>query len=732
MSKLALIVVWLILASIIVCFSAIPISVEAQFILAFSAIGLMIFTRIFRLHTKFRYLYIGLSVIIVLRYFSWRLVYTVPSPENIYNFIPGVLLLLAELYCFSMLLMSLFVIISPLRRNTIPFTDAEAPVVDVFVPTYNETIEILGVTLAAAKEMSYPREKLNVYLLDDGGTDARLHSDNILIATNAANRRAKLQDLCRDLGVTYVTRAENIRAKAGNLNNGLSVTNGELVAVFDADHAPAREFLQETVGQFLKEDRLFLVQTPHFFLNPDPIEKNLGTFKRMPSENEMFYSIVQRGLDKWNASFFCGSAAVLRREAIEQVGGFAGESITEDCETALELHSRGWKSAFIDKPMIAGLQPETFEAFIGQRSRWCQGMIQILLLKNPLFKSGLTFAQRICYMSSILYWLFPVVRFIFLISPMFFIFFDLKIYVANKQEFLAYTLPYMISAVMLQNHNFGRFRWPWISDVYEYVQSLYLLAPLVSVFLNPRKPAFNVTAKGQTLERDHISPLALPQFAVYGLVLASSVYLARRYGLEPANRDLFGVVGLWTGLNLILTSIGLGIVCELRERRSAPRVSTTRAGQIEALDGSMLPVIIDDVSISGAAVRIPGLKTNIRDLKAFGELTLCDLSGAPVGGAVSCEIRSRAKVGDTTVLGIEFVGDISSRARMVAELVFADLKPLREARATRNVDLGVIGGTLIMLSWAFRQTMRCVTFVVGKRAANKLPVQEPAKQRAVA
>ena len=71
------------------------------------------------------------------------------------------------------------------------------------------------------------------------------------------------------------------------------------------------------MGYFGENPKLFLVQTPHFFINPDPLERNLKTFDKMPSENEMFYGIIQRGLDKWDASFFCGSAAVLRREALE-------------------------------------------------------------------------------------------------------------------------------------------------------------------------------------------------------------------------------------------------------------------------------------------------------------------------------------------------------------------------------------------------------------------------------
>ena len=188
--------------------------------------------------------------------------------------------------------------------------------------------------------------------------------------------------------------------------------------MFDADHAPFRSFLRETVGYFARDPKLFLVQTPHIFLNPDPIERNLRTFSRMPSENEMFYSITQRGLDKWNGSFFCGSAALLRRAALETTGGFSGVTITEDCETAFELHAKGWTSVYVDKPLIAGLQPETFASFIGQRSRWCQGMFQILLLKNPALKRGLHFIQRVAYLSSMTFWFFPLPRLIFMFAPL--------------------------------------------------------------------------------------------------------------------------------------------------------------------------------------------------------------------------------------------------------------------------------------------------------------------------
>ena len=131
----------------------------------------------------------------------------------------------------------------------------------------------------------------------------RFNRPNPAVAEAARSVETELQKLCSDLGVQYLTRARNMHAKAGNLSNdGLQHSKGDLVVVFDADHAPARDFLRETVGFFARDPKLFLVQTPHFFLNPDPIEKNLSTFQHMPSENEMFYGMIQKGLDKWNAA----------------------------------------------------------------------------------------------------------------------------------------------------------------------------------------------------------------------------------------------------------------------------------------------------------------------------------------------------------------------------------------------------------------------------------------------
>ena len=185
---------------------------------------------------------------------------------------------------------------------------------------------------------------------------------------------------------------------------------------------------KETVGYFDEDPRLFLVQTPHFFLNPDPLERNLRTFETMPSRERdvlRHHPARPRQVER-RLLLRLGRRAAARRRWTRP-DGFSGVSITEDCETALELHARGWNSIYVDKPLIAGLQPATFASFIGQRSRWAQGMMQILRFRFPLLqarpvasRSAFATCRRRCSGC------FPFPRTIFLFAPLFYLFFDLR------------------------------------------------------------------------------------------------------------------------------------------------------------------------------------------------------------------------------------------------------------------------------------------------------------------
>jgi cellulose synthase (UDP-forming) len=693
-----------------------PISVQTQFQLSVTIIVALTGVWIFGRGQFARQLFLALGSFVVIRYLYWRYTSTLPPITDFPGFELGLILVAAETYCVLILVISLIISADPLVRKPLEQDpDHALPTVDVFIPTYNEDAYILATTMAAAKSMDYPANKLTVWLLDDGGTDQKCNDKNPEKAAAAKERRASLTLLAEQMGCRYLTRARNEHAKAGNMNNGLKHSKGDIIVVFDADHAPFRRFLRETVGHFLRDPKCFLVQTPHVFLNPDPIEKNLRTFDRMPSENEMFYSVTQRGLDKWNGSFFCGSAALLRRSALETTGGFAGITITEDCETAFELHSKGWTSIYVEKPLIAGLQPETFESFIGQRSRWCQGMFQILILKNPALKSGLHLIQRIAYLSSMTFWFFPLPRMIFMLAPLLHIFFDVKIFVSNVDEAISYTLTYIIVNLMLQNYMYGNVRWPWISELYEYVQGVFLSKAIVSVVLSPRKPTFNVTAKGLSLDNDHLSGLAWPFFAIYGLLLVGGLTAAYRYTFEPGVTSLMLVVGLWNTFNMMIAGVALGAVAERKQPDRHPRLGINRTGTLQ-IGELKVPVHIEYVSAGGCAIRILDDSVNIdwtsRETRACLAI---DAIGPHVKGATLPVVYQHTTGSADKVLhGMAFDSMLPQEYYVLADLMYGDSEALPAFLASRRKHKSILSGSAQFIYWGLTEPFRAVSYALKK------------------
>ena len=722
MPPIATLLGWAVATVIVVALATSPIGADTELACGLAVIAAMVVLRRLPQTATNRQIYLALGTLIVLRYVWWRTTETLPSTDDLVGFSAGMVLYGAEMFCVMMLFISLFVVAEPLRRPPARrLSDEACPSVDVFVPTYNESAELIAATLAAATTMDYPADKLRVWLLDDGGTLQKRMSDDPVAAAAAEARHDEMQALAHGLGAGYLTRERNVSAKAGNLNAALGNTCGDLIAIFDADHAPTHDFLQETVGHFAEDPRLFLVQTPHFFLNPDPIEKNLVTWARMPSENEMFYSVIQRGLDRWNAAFFCGSAALMRRTALEEAGGFSGVSITEDCETALDLHSRGWTSRFVDKPMIAGLQPETLSQFIGQRSRWCRGMIQILLMKNPLFKSGLALPQRIAYASSALFWLFPLPRLAFVIAPLLYIFLGVKLYVANVHEFVAYTVVYMAVNMLMQNYLYGRVRWPWISELYEYVQMPYLVQAIVSVVLNPKKPTFNVTDKGVTTEEARLSELAAPYFVMFTVMLVASVVAFQRFLSDPEVNDLMLVVGLWNTFNLIIAGVALGVVAERPERRRAQRLDVARKAELLVGDQT-LAVVIEDISIGGVRLRpLGGTLVGARPLGSVGTLLVEARDGSDPT-PITVGIRRVGADATGQFLGLQFKNLTSTGYRTVADIMYGQGAVLDRFRERRRKGRSRAAGTIQFVGWAVSQTGRALALALRSR---RPPAPEP-------
>lgn len=704
---------WLLLLVPIMLLASVPTSTAVQGLLGLVAVMAVVVLKPFSENITARLLLLAIASLIVMRYWMWRAMETLPSVDQPLSFAAAVALFAVETYAIMVFFLSSTMTADPLKRSLPPRVAVdELPTVDILVPSYNEPAEMLSVTLAAAKNMHYPADRRTVVLCDDGGTDQRCNHEDPEIADASRKRRRELQALCNELGVLYMTRARNEHAKAGNMSSALQRLNGDLVVVFDADHVPSRDFLARTVGYFVRDPKLFLVQTPHFFINRDPIERNLGLKEECPPENEMFYHLTHRGLDRWGGAFFCGSAAVLRRAALDEAGGFAGETITEDAETALEIHSRGWKSLYVDHAMIAGLQPETFSSFIQQRGRWAAGMTQLLMLKNPLRRKGLSVTQRLCYINSMTFWLFPLVRMTFMLAPLLYLFFGLEIFVATISEVAVYMTSYMAVSFLVQNALFARVRWPLISEIYEIAQAPYLALAVIRTVLKPRGAKFNVTAKDEILAEDYISPIFKPLFVMFVLLALGIVALVVRWILFPGDHTILMVVGGWAIFNFLLLGAALQAFSEKQQRRTSPRIdmqvpawATLGGGE----DAMHVPATILDASTSGARLLLrPGPETDVRRLAALrkGD-TLNFIPEFPrsphLENAVRVQVQGVWRDPEGLMIGTRFDPNQPMRVReTVAQLIFGDSANWEAMRAARNKPKPLLAGMAYVLWLSLR------------------------------
>ena len=533
---------------------------------------------------------IVLSLTVSCRYIWWRYTSTLNWSDPV-SLVCGLILLFAETYAWLVLVLGYFQVVWPLNRQPVPMPkDTNTwPSVDIFVPTYNEDLSVVKSTIYASLGIDWPKDKLNIWILDDGGReDFRQFADSV--------------------GVKYIARTTHNHAKAGNINNALKYATGEFVAIFDCDHVPTRSFLQLTMGWFFKEKKLAMMQTPHHFFSPDPFERNLGRFRKTPNEGTLFYGLVQDGNDMWDATFFCGSCAVIRREPLDDIGGIAVETVTEDAHTSLRLHRRGWTSAYLRIPQAAGLATESLSAHIGQRIRWARGMTQIFRLDNPLTGKGLKFAQRLCYVNAMFHFLSGIPRLIFLTAPLAFLLLHAYIIYAPALMIALFVLPHMIHASLTNSKIQGKYRHSFWSEIYETVLAWYIAPPTLVALINPHKGKFNVTAKGGLVEEEYVDwVISRPYIFLVLLNLVGVAVGIWRYFYGPPTEMLTVVVSMvWVFYNLIVLGGAVAVSVESKQVRRSHRVEMTMPAAIAREDGHLFSCTVQDFSDGGLGIKING------------------------------------------------------------------------------------------------------------------------------
>jgi cellulose synthase (UDP-forming) len=532
-----------------------------------------------------------LSCTVSLRYIIWRVTETLEF-NSLLQTVLGVGLAMAELYAVTVMFLGYIQTIWMLDRKPVPLPDQveDWPTIDVYIPTYNESLLVVRATVLAALAMDYPRDKMRVYILDDG-------------------RRSEFRDFAAACGAGYIIRPDNTHAKAGNLNHAMRHTDGVFIAIFDCDHVPTRAFLQMTVGWLVRDAKLALVQTPHHFYSPDPFQRNLAAGTRVPSEGNMFYGLVQNGNDFWDAAFFCGSCAVIRRAALQTIGGFAVETVTEDAHTALRLQRNGWATAYLKLPLAAGLATERLALHIGQRMRWARGMLQILRTDNPLFGPGLRPGQRICYLNAMMHFLFAVPRLVFLTSPLAYLMLDQNIIAASPLAILAYAGPHIVHAVGTNSRIQGSSRHSFWSEIYETVMAPFLVRLTIVTLLSPKRGKFNVTDKGGLLKKGYFDVRAVyPNLILAGVLGAGWLLGVGR--LIFTHPDRLGYQALilntaWLTLSLLIVAAALAVGRETRQVRTQARVRAAVPATIYLPDGRVLAGSTREISLGGSSLLVP-------------------------------------------------------------------------------------------------------------------------------
>ncbi len=538
------------------------------------------------------------------RYGFWRISTTIQffvDPGSKYTFLDGFFIFMlvgAETYAFIILFLGYMQTLWPLRRTPVPLPDDpdDWPPVDLLIPTYNEPLNVVRYTALAAMNIDWPADKLAVYILDDG-------------------KREEFRAFAEEAGIGYMTRDDNKHAKAGNINRALKRLDAPFVAIFDCDHVPTRSFLQVTIGWFVRDANLGMLQTPHHFYSPDPFERNLNQFRTIPNEGELFYGIVQDGNDFWNATFFCGSCAVLRRTALDEIGGIAVETVTEDAHTSLRMQMNGWNTAYINIPQAAGLATERLSGHVKQRIRWARGMIQIMRTDNPLFVKGLNLAQRLCYFNAMSHFLYALPRMIFLFAPLIYLILGHVNVPGYWAAILAYAFPHLILSNITNSRIQGEHRHSFWNEVYETVLSPYILLPTILAMFNPKLGSFDVTAKGGVVNRRFFDArIAQPFIVMLGLNCVGILMAIPRYFYMPVpllNRLYDGTHPgtiimnlLWTLFNMVILGVATAVAWESQQRRQTVRVTMSVPADVVLEDGTLIAGMTTDMSSGGVMIKV--------------------------------------------------------------------------------------------------------------------------------
>ncbi|HEX5526529.1 MAG TPA: glycosyltransferase [Solirubrobacterales bacterium] len=510
--------------------------------------------------------------------------------------------------------------------------------VDVYVCTYDEPVEVVMATLAGCRALTYPH---TTYLLDDG-------------------RRREMKELAELAGARYLTRPDNSHAKAGNLNAALPRTEGDLVLVLDADHVPMPDALDALVGYF-DDERMAIVQTPHDFFNHDSVQHYVVG----RHEQSLFYRVVCPGKNRHGAAYWCGSAALINRHALVEIGGVATETIAEDFHTTIRLLRNGWRTQYHDEVLVQGLAPHDLDGYLLQRDRWARGNLAVFTLpESPLRAKELSPLQRLSFLTSLLAYLAPPMRLLLLLTLGLVLWtgeLPMKISVLALAALWLPSLLLNLSAGAALARGFMR-----IPETAHYeLLTMEIYTRALRCAIRPGKTAFEVTPK-QGRDSGGLGSLRKLHLVLFCALLLGAGTIMRLLDLAGAGPlpDLPGVaavivplLGLFELRRLLTTVFAVG---RRRQRRLVYRFAGEASAQIYS-PGTHVSAQLVDASATGLGL-VASSPLEVGSKPAV-LLQLDDAAGATHEVAAKVEVRSCREAAGSFLVGAT-IGEIDPDARL--------------------------------------------------------------------
>jgi cellulose synthase/poly-beta-1,6-N-acetylglucosamine synthase-like glycosyltransferase len=266
----------------------------------------------------------------------------------------------------------------------IRFQDHELPEITVQLPLYNEG-DLLSRLLPLIVDQSYPKEKLQIQVLDDSDDGSQI-SNKSLCLSSTKNTKVEIE---------YIRRSDRSGYKAGALRNGLESASGKYIAILDADFMPEDNFLSEMISYFT-EDNIACVQARWGFIEDIVDSSSLQSAQRLLLDNH--FGTEQQG--RYQADLyltFNGTAGLWRKSAIIDSGNWHGDTIAEDLDLSLRTQKNGWKVKYINDYSVTSLLPDNYESFAKQQFRWCKGAAQVAVknLKHKEYTAKVGFSIKL-------------------------------------------------------------------------------------------------------------------------------------------------------------------------------------------------------------------------------------------------------------------------------------------------------------------------------------------------